>query len=68
MNFNPDPNKQAQEIMFSRNNTASLQPVVLFDNRPVKSTQIHKNLVMMINSNISYEQHIRSILNKVIDH
>ena len=44
MNFNPDPNKQAQEIMFSRNNTASLQPVVLFDNRPVKSTQIHKNL------------------------
>ena len=68
MNFNPDPNKQAQEIMFSRNNTASLQPVVLFDNRPVKSTQIHKNLEMMINSNISYEQHIRSILNKVIDH
>ena len=68
MNFNPDPNKQAQEIMFSRNNTASLQPVVLFDNRPVKSTQIHKNLEMMINSNISYEQHIRSILNKVLDH
>ena len=28
MNFNPDPNKQAQEIIFSRKKTASLQPVV----------------------------------------
>ena len=28
MNFNPDPNKQAQEIIFSRKKTASLHPVV----------------------------------------
>ena len=39
MNFNPDPNKQAQEIIFSRKKTASLHPVVYFDNKPVKSTQ-----------------------------
>ena len=32
MNFNPDPNKQAQEIIFSRKNTASLHTVVYFDN------------------------------------
>ena len=44
MNFNLDPNKQAQEIIFSRKKTASLHPVVHFDNRPVKSTQIHKHL------------------------
>ena len=37
MNFNPDPNKQAQEIIFSRKKTASLHPVVYFDNKPVKS-------------------------------
>ena len=38
MNFNPNPNKQAQEIIFSRKKTASLHPVVYFDNKPVKST------------------------------
>ena len=65
MNFNPDPNKQAQEIIFSRKKTASLHPVVYFDNKPVKSTQIHKHLGMMLDSNLSYEHHIKSICNNV---
>ena len=52
MNFNPEPNKQAQEIIFSRKNTASLHPVVYFDNKPVKSTQIHKQLGMIVDSNL----------------
>ena len=55
MNFNPDPNKQAQEIIFSRKKTASLHLVVHFDNRPVKSTQIQKHLGIMLDSNLSYE-------------
>ena len=29
MNFNPDPNKQAQEIIFSRKKTASLHSLTL---------------------------------------
>ena len=64
-NFNPDPNKQAQKIIFSRKKTASLHPVLYFDNKPVKSTQIHKHLGMILDSNLSYEHHIKSILNKV---
>ena len=63
MNFNPDPNKQTQEIIFSRKKTVSLHPVVHFDNRLVKSTQIYKHLGMMLGSNLSYEHHIKSILN-----
>ena len=65
MNFNPDPNKQAQEIICSRKKTASLHPVVYFDNKPVKSSQIQKHLGMILDSNLSYEHHIKSILNKV---
>ena len=65
MNFNPDPNKQAREIIFSRKKTALLHPVVHFDNRQVKLTQIHKHLGMMLDTNLSYEHHIKSILNKV---
>ena len=65
MKFNPDSNKQAQDIIISRKKTASLHLVVHFDNRPVKSTQIHKHLGMMHDSNLSYEYSIKSILNKV---
>ena len=65
MNFNPDPNRQAQEIIFSRKKTASLHPVVQFDNRPVKSTPIHKYLGNMLDSNLSYKHHIKFILKKV---
>ena len=64
MNFNPDPNKQAQEIIFSRKKTASLHPVLYFDNKLVKSSQIHKHLGMILDSNLSHEYHIKSILNK----
>ena len=65
MNFNPDLNKQAQEIIFSRKKTTSLHPVVHFYNGPVKLTQIHKHFEIMLDSNLSYEYHIRSMLNKV---
>ena len=65
MEFNPDPKKQAQEIIFSRKKTASLHPVVYFDNKPVISPQIHKHLGMILDSNLSYDHHIKSILNKV---
>ena len=65
INFNPDPNTQAQEIVFSRNKTASLHPVAHFDKRPVKSTPLHKYLGMVLDSNLSYEHHIKFISNKV---
>ena len=65
MNLNTDPNKQAQKIIFSRKKIVSLHPVAYFDNKPVKSSQKHKHLGMILDSNLSYEHHIKSILNKV---
>ena len=65
MNFNPDPNKQARKIIFSRKKTTLLYPHLCFGNRLVKSTQIHKHLGIMLYSNMSYEHHIKSVLNKV---
>ena len=44
MNFSPHPNKQAQEILFSRKKTAS---VVYFNNKPVKLSQIHNHLGLL---------------------
>ena len=57
MNFNPDPINKLKKLY-------SLHPVVLFDNRAVTSTQIHKHLGMMLDTYLSYEHHIKSILIK----
>ena len=65
MRFNPDPNKQAQEIMFSRGKNPSLHPVVHFNNKPVNSTKIHKNLGMVLDSRLSYKDQIKSVLSEV---
>ena len=66
MSFSPDPNKQAQKIIFSRKKIVSLHPVVYFDNKPVKSSQIHKHLGMILDSNLSHEHRIKHILNNII--
>ena len=52
-------------IIFSRKKTASVHSAAYFDDKPVKSTQINKHLEMKLDSNLSYEHHIKSILNKV---
>ena len=41
--FNPDPQKQAVEIIFSRKRNKIDHPVVLFNDTPVKKVDEHKN-------------------------
>ena len=43
MNFNPDPNKQAQEVIFSRKINEVNHPQLLFNQNLVKSSSI-KNI------------------------
>ena len=64
VNFNPVPDKHVQGIIFSRMKTVSLHPVVHFDINPVKSTQIHHHVGMMLDSNLIYEHHFKSNSNK----
>ena len=65
MNFNPDPDKQAQEIIFSRKKNASLHSIVYFNNKPVNSTKIHRHLGMALDSRFRYEDHVKFVLSKV---
>ena len=39
MTFNPDPNKQAQEVIFSRKIKKTSQPLLNFNNNSVKQVQ-----------------------------
>ena len=65
MSFNPDPSKQAKEIIFSRKKMKSSHPSVSFNKIPVSSTSLHKHLGMLIDDKLSYKHHLRSVLNKV---
>ena len=65
MSFKPDPSRQAQEIIFSRKKKKSSHPSLYFNNIPVSLTSVHKHLGMLLDDELSYEHHLKSVLNKV---
>ena len=44
MDFNPDPTKQATEVIFSRKNKPVNHPTLYFNNSPVTSAPFQKHL------------------------
>ena len=62
--MNPEPTKQDQEIMFSKKKTVSIHLVGYFNNTLVNSTATHKHLGMIIDSKLSYENHLQSIFSR----
>ena len=43
----------------------SSNPSVYFNNIPVSSTSVHKHLGMLLDGKLSYEHHLKFVLNKV---
>ena len=58
MSFNPDPNKQAAEVLFSRKTKSPDHPIIYFNNSPVTSVPFTKLLGMTLDSNLIFEQHL----------
>ena len=56
MNFNPDPSKQAQELLFSRKISSKPYPSLYFNDNPVHQVQLQKHLGLFL--------HIQCILIK----
>ena len=44
MNFNPDPSKPAQELLFSRKTSSKPYPSLNFNDNPVHQVQLQKHL------------------------
>ena len=63
MGFNPDPSKPAEEIILSRKKMKSSHPSVYFNNIPL--TSVYKHLRMLLDDKLSYEYHLKFVLNKV---
>ena len=59
MSFNPDLNKQAQEVVFSRKLNKSSHPKMFFNNAPVVCASWQKHLGMFLEDSMNFSYHIK---------
>ena len=65
MTFNPDPQKQAVELIFSRRKIVVDHPNISFNNTPVAKVKKHKNLGIILDSNLSISTLPRRTVNEL---
>ena len=64
MNFNPDPSKQAQELLSSRKISFKPYPSLYFNGNLVHQVQLQKHLGLFLDQKLSFDEHIQCILIK----
>ena len=64
MSFNPDPQQQAVEMLFSRRHIAIDHPEIRFNNIPVMKVSEHKHLGVILDSKLSFSAHINAAISK----
>ena len=65
MSFNPDPSKQAQEVIFSRKIQKTCHLSIYFNNKLVKQVPSQKHLGLILDNKLNFQEHLKNILNKV---
>ena len=64
MSFNPDPLKQAVELVFSKKKVNTNHPAILFNASPVSTVDQHKYLRIILDSKLSFSSRIQAAINK----
>ena len=65
MSFNPDPSKQAQEVIFSRLIKKPCHPELILNNNHVIQTSYQEHLGLILDEKFNFGEHLRYIANKV---
>ena len=58
MQFNPDPNKQANEVIFPRKTKNSFHSHLAFNNNVIKKYPHHKHLGIVLDSKLDFKFHV----------
>ena len=64
MHFNPDPNKQANEVIFSQKSKVHSHPTLTFNNNDVKQCPHQKHLGIILDSKLDFNIHVDNKLKK----
>ena len=58
IHFNPDPNKQANEVIFSRKSKVSFHPLLTVNNNDVKKCPHQKHLGIILDSKLDFNIYV----------
>ena len=64
MCFNPDPSKQAVQLVFTRKRKKIDHPSIYFNDLEVKSVNEHKHLGLIMDAKLTFASHINDQLSK----
>ena len=64
MVFNPDPTKQATEVVFSRKNKPVNHPTLYFNDIPVASAPFQKHLGLFLDEKLTFGHHLNEKISK----
>ena len=64
MFFNPDPNKQATEVIFSRRRNHVNHPVLHFNETPDKTAPFQKYLGLILDEKLTFGHHMNEKISK----
>ena len=64
MLFNPDINKQSAEAHFSQRREKSLSPPIILNSNNVLTSTRQKYLFLVLDSKLSFNEHINEKINK----
>ena len=65
MNSNPDPSKQAQEVIFSRKIKKLPHPSLVFNNNNVLQASSQKHLGLTLDAKLTFDEHLNNVRKKV---
>ena len=64
MKFNPDPNKQAQEVHFSNRTNKDSSLFITFNNSKVETISSLKHLERILDERLNFNEHLENKINK----
>ena len=65
ISFNPDPNKQAQEIIFSRKLKKVCYSPLRFNNNNISQASSQKHLRLTLDNRLTFDEHLTNVSDKI---